>query len=143
MIIDTSHNNKDISLLLNDIVGKPFSFLKTIIMGGTVSNRMIIEDASPNMKPYLNTAFNATYSKIELRPLGILVSIIKGIGKITWVIPYDQLVIYKSNCSSVYAQGRFIQFRANQNFKDNKGLFEKLFKLKSKYEAKYSVLDFT
>jgi hypothetical protein len=112
-------------------------------MGGTVSNRMIIEDASPNMKPYLNTAFNATYSKIELRPLGILVSIIKGIGKITWVIPYDQLVIYKSNCSSVYAQGRFIQFRANQNFKDNKGLFEKLFKLKSKYEAKYSVLDFT
>jgi hypothetical protein len=142
MIIDTSHCNKDISILINDLVGSPFSLLKTIKMRGTGSKRMIIEDSSPNMKPYLNTAFDATYSHIELRPLGILISIIRGLGKFIWVIPYNQLVIYKNNCSTVYAQGRYIHFRANQNFRDNKDFFDKLFRVKAKYERNCNVLHF-
>lgn len=142
MILETSHTNKDISLLINDLVGKPFGLIKNLKMKGTVSKRMIIEESSDNMKDYLNSTFDATYANIELRQLGILVRIIKGLTNFTWVIPYYQLVIYKSNLRSIYAQGRYIRFRADRNFEENKEYFEKLLGQKEKYEAKYDYLNF-
>ena len=142
MILETSHNNKDISLLINDLVGKPFSFIKTIKLKGTVSKRMIIEESSANMKDYLNSTFDATYANIELRPLGILVRIIKGFSNFTWVIPYYQLVMYKGDYSSLYAQGRFIRFRKDEAFKSSKSFLHKLLKYKARYESKYDFLNF-
>ncbi|MEQ8220265.1 MAG: hypothetical protein RH981_18670 [Arenibacter sp.] len=142
MILETSHNNKDISLLINDLVGKPFNFIKTIKLKGTVSKRMIIEESSANMKDYLNSTFDATYANIELRPLGILVRIIKGFSNFTWVIPYYQLVMYKGDYSSLYAQGRFIRFRKDEAFKSSKSFLHKLLKYKARYESKYDFLNF-
>lgn len=142
MILETSHNNKDISLLINDLVGKPFSFIKTIKLKGTVSKRMIIEESSANMTHYLNSTFDATYASVELRPLGILVRIIKGFSNFTWVIPYYQLVMYKGDYSSLYAQGRFIRFRKDEAFKSSKSFLHKLLKYKARYESKYDFLNF-
>ena len=142
MILDTTHRNNDTSLLINDIVGKPFSFLKTIKMKGTVSKKMVIEESSDNMKDYLNNIFDATYANIELRPLGILVRIIKGLTNFTWVIPYYQLVMYKGDYSSLYAQGRFIRFRKDGSFENSKSFLHKLMKLKARYESKYDFLNF-
>ncbi|MCM4151207.1 hypothetical protein DHD05_06350 [Arenibacter sp. N53] len=142
MILETSHKNKGISLLINDVVGKPFSFIKIIKMKGCSSKRMIIEDSSPNLKAYQNRANDPTYANIELRPLGILIRIIKGLSNFTWVIPYYQLVIYKSNNSHIYSQGRFIRFRADKNFEGNKDFFQKLMDQKEKYEAKFGYLNF-
>jgi len=142
MILDTTHRNNDTSLLINDIVGKPFSFLKTIKMKGTVSKRMVIEESSNNMKDYLNSTFDATYANIELRPLGILVRIIKGFTNFTWVIPYYQLVIYKGDYSSLYAQGRFVRFRKDEAFENSKPFLHKLLKYKARYESKYDFLNF-
>ncbi|GBF20433.1 hypothetical protein C21_02605 [Arenibacter sp. NBRC 103722] len=142
MILETSHRNKDISLLINDLVGKPFSFIKTIKMKGTVSKRMVIEESSDNMKDYLNSTFDATYANIELRPLGILVRIIKGTINFTWVIPFYQLVIYKGDYSSLYAQGRFVRFRKDGAFEQSKPLLLKLMRQKAKYESKYDFLNF-
>tara|TARA_R110000744_G_scaffold106220_3_gene202426 strand:- start:3332 stop:3763 length:432 start_codon:yes stop_codon:yes gene_type:complete len=142
MILETSHNNKDISLLINDLVGKPFSFIKTIKLKGTVSKRMIIEESSANMTDYLNSTFDATYASVELRPLGILVRIIKGFSNFTWVIPYYQLVMYKGDYSSLYAQGRFIRFRKDEAFKSSKSFLHKLLKYKARYESKYDFLNF-
>lgn len=142
MILDTTHRNNDTSLLINDLVGKPFSFLKTIKMKGTVSKKMVIEESSDNMKDYLNSTFDATYANIELRPLGILVRIIKGITNFTWVIPYYQLVMYKGDYSSLYAQGRFIRFRKDESFENSRSFLHKLMKLKARYESKYDFLNF-
>lgn len=142
MILETSHKNKDISLLINDVVGKPFSFIKTIKMKGCTSKKMIIEDSSPNLKAYQNRAIDATFANIELRPLGILIRIIKGLSNFTWVIPYYQLVIYKSNSNHIYSQGRFIRFGVDKNFKENKDFFDKLFIQKANYKTKYDFLNF-
>jgi hypothetical protein len=142
MILETTHNNKDTPLLANDLVGKPFSFIKTIQMKGIVSKRMIIRESSDNMKAYLNSTFDATYAHIELRPLGVLVRIIKGFTNFTWVIPYYQLVIYKGDRSSLYAQGRYIRFRKDEAFENNKSFLNKLMKYKSRYELKYAFLNF-
>ena len=138
--METTHANKDQDELINDLVGKPFTFLQSLRMKGIGSKRMIIDDVSPNMKSYLNTVSDVNYANIELRPIGILIRINKVLKNYTWVIPYYQLVIYKTNGSSIHAQGRFIHFRNNKTFKENKSFFDKLLDLKIKYESQYSFL---
>jgi len=139
MILETTYTNKEQTELINDLVGKPFRFMQSLKMKGVGSKRMIIEDVSPNMQQYLNKIEDVNYANIELRPIGILIRINKALKTFTWVIPYYQLVIYKTNGSSIHAQGRFIHFRNNITFKDNKAFFDKLLNEKVKYESQYSI----
>lgn len=139
MVLDTTHKNKEHENLINDLVGKRFSFLQSLKMKGIGSKRMIIDEVSTNMKIYTNSISDVNYANIELRPSGILIMINKGLRNFTWIIPYYQLVIYKTNGSSIHAQGRFIHFRNNNNFKENKSFFDKLLDMKIAYESKYNM----
>lgn len=138
MVLDTTYKNKEHENLINDLVGKRFSFLQSIKMKGIGSKRMIIDEVSPNMKSYTNTISDVNYANIEMRPFGILIRINKGLDNFTWVIPYYQLVIYKTNGSSIHAQGRFIRFRNNITFKENKAFFDKLLDKKIEHEYQYN-----
>lgn len=140
MILDTTYTNKKHTEIINDLVGKPYGFVQSIRMKGIGSKRMIIEDVSPNMKQYLNTVAAVNYANLELRPLGLLIRINKGLRNYTWVIPYYQLVMSHSDGSSIHAQGKFIQFRKNTTFKENKAFFAKLLDKKVKYDVEYNIL---
>ena len=140
MLLDTTYSNKENDQLINDLVGKPFSLYQSFKMKGIGSKRMIIDEVSPNMKSYLNTVSDVNYANIELRPIGILIRMNKGLKNYTWVIPYYQLAIYRINGSSIHTQGRFVHFRNNKMFKENKSFFDKLLDLKIQYESQYSFL---
>ena len=140
MIQNTTYTDKSQDALINDMVGKPFSFFQAIKMKGVGSKRMMIEDVSPNMKQYINTVSAVSYANLELRPSGLLIRINKGLTNFTWVIPYYQLVIFKTNGSSIHAQGKFIKFRTNVTFKENKAFFDKLLDEKVKYDVQFNVL---
>ena len=107
-------------------------------MGGTGSKRMIIDELSPNMTVYLADGNGLNYANIELRPYGILVRINKGLQNFTWVIPYYQLVIYKTEGCSIHAQGRFIHFRNNITYKENRAFLDKLLVQKAEFMEQYS-----
>jgi hypothetical protein len=108
-------------------------------MKGIGSKRMIIEDVSPNMKAMMNKVSDINYANIELRPKGILVMINQGLKNFTWIIPFYQLVIYKTNGSSIHAQGRFVRFRNSKTFRENKKFFDKLLDQKVKYDMEYTM----
>ncbi|WP_047545595.1 hypothetical protein [Psychroserpens sp. Hel_I_66] len=137
MILDSTHPNKDHKKVIIDLAGKPFSFLEALKMGGVGSKRMIIENVSPNMEQYLNTVDDVNYANIEMRNKGILIYINKGLKNYTWIIPYYQLVIYKTNGASIHAQGKFIHFKYNKTFKENKGFFNKLLDIKARFDEQY------
>lgn len=139
MVLDTTYNNKEHDNLINDIVGKPYSLIQSIKMGGTGSKRMMIEEVSPNFQSYMNTVSDINYGNIEMRPNGILLYINKGLKNFTWVIPFYQLVIYKTNGASIHAQGRFVRFRNNKLFKENKSFFSKLLDTKVNYDLQYEM----
>lgn len=139
MVLDTTYNNKEHDNLINDIVGKPYTFIQSIKMGGTGSKRMMIEEVSPNFQSYMNTVSDINYGNIEMRPNGILLYINKGLKNFTWVIPFYQLVIYKTNGASIHAQGRFVRFRNNKLFKENKSFFSKLLDAKVNYDLQYEM----
>ena len=137
MILETTYSSRENQQMINDLVGKQFSFLQMIKMKGVGSKRMIIEEVSPNMTQYLNQGSDLNYANIEMRPMGILVRINKGLKNFAWVIPYYQLVIYKTNGASIHAQGKFISFRNNKTFKENKSFFKKLLNEKVKHDLQY------
>lgn len=138
MVLNSTHTNKEHRDILEDLVGRPFSFLESIKMKGIGSKRMVINDVSPNLKPLMNAIADINYANIELRTKGILIYINKGTQNFTWAIPYYQLVVYKTNGSSIHAQGKFVHFKNNQTFKENKKFFNKMFDEKIKYDLEYS-----
>ena len=134
MIFDTTYRNKEDLELITDLVGKPFRVLQAIRMGGIGSKRMIVDQVSPNMQQYLNQVSDINYANIELRSGGILVHINKGLKNYSWAIPYYQLVLYKTDGSSIHAQGRFVKFTRNKLFVENKKFFNKLLDIKVQYD---------
>lgn len=137
LILDSTHPNKQYKQMINDLIGKSFSFFDILKIGGIGSKRMIIEEASPNMQQYISTKSENNYANIELRSDGILIYINKGLNNYTWVIPYYQLVIYKTNGASIHAQGKYLHFRNNKTFKENKSFFDKLLKRKVDYDERF------
>ncbi|TXE16040.1 hypothetical protein ES692_14065 [Psychroserpens burtonensis] len=138
MILDTTHNNKEHKNIITDLIGRPYTFMESIKMRGVGSKRMIIENVSPNLQQHLNTIADINYANIEMRPSGILIYINKGLKNYTWVIPFYQLVIYKTNGISIHAQGKFVHFKNNTMFKENKVYMDKLFDVKVKFDERYS-----
>jgi hypothetical protein len=138
LILNSTHPNRDHKQIINDLIGKPYSFFESFKMGGIGSKRMIIENVSPNMQQYLNTVADINYANIEMRPNGILIYINKGLKNFTWILPYYQLVIYKTNGTSIHGQGKFIHFRNNKNFKENKVFLDKLQSAKVTFDEQYS-----
>lgn len=138
MILNTTHHNPDHKKIISDLIGNPFSLVQKLKLGGIGSKRMIIDEVSPNMQSMMNLVSDLNYGNIEMRPKGILLMINKGLKNFTWIIPYYQLVIYKTNGSSIHAQGRFVHFRNNTTFKENKKFFDKLLDQKVKYDMEFS-----
>ena len=101
---------------------------------------MIVDEVSPNLEPMINKVADLTYANMELRPNGVLIMINKGLRNFTWIIPYYHLVIYKTNGASIHAQGKYIRFRNNKTFKENKSFFNKLLNEKVKYDLQYDFI---
>ena len=141
MLIDTTHYNSEHKQIIADLVGSPFSLVQKLKLNGVGSKRMIIDEVSPNLQQVLNMVSDINYGNIELRPKGILIHITKGLKNFTWIIPYYHLVIYKINGSSIHAQGKFVHFRANKTFKENKKFFDKLIDQKTKHDMLYKMPD--
>jgi hypothetical protein len=140
MILDTTYHNKEHKQLLYYLVGRSFTLLESLKMKGIGSKRMIVEEVSPNMNRYMNLVSDINYANIELRKNGILILINKGLQNFTWAIPYYQLVIYKTSGASIHAQGKFIHFKNNKTFKENKRFFKKMLDEKIKYDEQYNFL---
>ncbi|MBR9915605.1 MAG: hypothetical protein GYB32_12400 [Algicola sp.] len=138
MILDSTYNNKEHKQIINDLIGKPYSFFESLRMKGIGSKRMMIEKVSPNLESYMNKVSDINYANMEMRPYGLLIYINKGLKNFTWVIPYYQLVLYKTNGASIHAQGKFIHFRNNKTFKENKSFFRKLMAAKVRFDEQYN-----
>lgn len=142
MILETTYKKKGQKEIIGDLVGNPYTFFQSIKMKGIGSKRLIITAVSPNMQQYINDNEDITYANIELRPKGILIHINKGLRNFVWIIPFYHLVIYRNNGSSIHAQGKFIHFKNDKMYIENRLFFKKLLNKKNEHEEKYNVLPY-
>jgi hypothetical protein len=139
MILNTTHENKDHKKMIDNLVGKSYSFWEAIKKGGTGSKRMVIQSVSPNMRPLMNEVADINYASIEKRPKGILIFITKGLQNFTWVIPYYQLFLYKTDTLSIHAQGNFVKFVNNNMLKSNDKFFKSVIEEKIQFDKQYEL----
>jgi hypothetical protein len=126
MIYNTTYNNEDFSLESTKTVGKAFSFIDRIRQGGIGSGRLMIHEISPKLKLGKLEFSEIDYGNIELRPKGIIVHYTSKLERFSWVIPYYRLNIYNSQFFSIHADGNFIQFMKNKNYKSNKKFLDRV-----------------
>jgi hypothetical protein len=133
MLFNTSYNNKEYTKESIDILGKPFSFFKKIKIGGIGSSRLIIEELSAKLQPNHMQTLSINYSNIELRPKGIIIHFTNRLDRYSWIIPYYRLVTYSTHTFSIQANGHFIKFNKNKNYRDNKKFIDKMIDLKNNF----------
>lgn len=126
MILNTTYTERDQEERIDNLVGKKFGFIETLKLKGIGSKRMIINKASNKIESLLNKSQDINYVNIELRPKGVLLRIHATLKTYAWVIPYYQLLVFKSLNTSIHAQGQFIQFKQDNRLRDNKGFFQKM-----------------
>jgi len=110
MIINTSYTDKKITKQINEAVGRPFSLIDRIRLGGIGSRRMAISDISNNYKKYLNADHYISNANIELRPKGILIHFRHKLQAYTWLMPFSRLLIDYNKALKINADGDYIEF---------------------------------
>ena len=131
MIYNSTYNDIEKEIETNNLVGRKFNLIKSIRLGGIGSKRLVVEELGQDFKKMIQQRNDLIYSNIELRSEGIIVYIVEGQKRFTWVIPFYKLVIYKTPSFSIHSDGSFIRFSNKLNHKQNLIFFKKI--LKHKY----------
>ena len=126
MIYNSTYNDIEKEIETNNLVGKKYNLIKSIRLGGIGSKRLIVEDLGVNFKKLIQQKTDLIYSNVELRDKGIIVYVIDGQKRFTWVIPYYKLVIYKTPTFSIHSDGNFIRYSNKLNHKQNLLFFKKI-----------------
>ncbi|WP_282147997.1 hypothetical protein [Algibacter lectus] len=130
MLFNTTQINDAFVKESDNLVGKAFSFLEKIKMGGIGSSRFMIEEISEKLQPKNLQTLTTNYANIELRPKGIIVHFTNRLDRYSWIIPYYRLVTYSTKTYTIHANGHFIKFKKNKNYDDNKKFIDKMINLK-------------
>lgn len=133
MVKNLSYNSKKINTVLLELVGRPFSFIEGLKLGGIGSNKLVIADASKEIVELLRLDNNVNYCNIEIRKNGLIIRFRSLLETYGFIIPYYKLIIYKgeSNIYSLYKDTSYIKF-----FADNKStslFMKKIIRLKTDY----------
>lgn len=126
MIFNSTYTDKEKEIEVEKLIGKKYSLFNSIRLNGVGSKRLIIEETSPKFKKIIIQKNDLIYSNIEIRYRGIIVYIAEGLNRFSWVIPYHQLVVYKTPNYSIHSNGNFIRFSNDLNIKENLKFFKKL-----------------
>ncbi len=126
MIYNSTYNEIEKEIETNNLVGKKYNLIKSIRLGGIGSKRLIVEDLGMNFKKLIQQKTDLIYSNVELRDKGIIVYVVDGQKRFTWVIPFYKLVIYKSPTFSIHSDGNFIKYSNKLNHKQNLLFFKKI-----------------
>ncbi|GAA0762094.1 hypothetical protein [Psychroflexus lacisalsi] len=131
MLLNVSYNRPKIKQQIIDKVGKPFTFMERIKLGGIGSGKLNINSSSIQIYNLLILDNNLNICGVEMRPNGIIVTFRSLLETYALVIPYYKLKLYKgqSKVYSIYMDNYFIKVEAKE--KRNHEFLKKILKYKS------------
>lgn len=128
MVFDTTYTDKEITIEINKLAGRPYSLIQRLKLGGIGSHRIIIDQASDDLEKYINPGHSINHVNFELRPLALLAHLKRRTQTFCWVIPYINLEMtedYQMISDSVRRIALKEPLRYNQDF------FKKVERLKT------------
>jgi hypothetical protein len=129
MILNISYQSKSQERDINDHVGLSYTFWESLKMGGSGSQKLIINDCHEIFDPYLKQLHSTKYCNIELRPKGIGLRFRYKLEAIGWFIPYTDLSYnHGAHNLKVHDQltGYFMNLKASHRNQINLKFMEKM-----------------
>jgi hypothetical protein len=116
MLLNVSYNRPKIKKKIDDSVGKSFSLVERIKLGGIGSGKLIINSASQQIHNLLILDSYTNVCSVEIRPQGIILNFRSILETYALVIPYYKLKVYKGESEqySFYMDNYFIKVKADQ-----------------------------
>jgi len=129
MILNISYQSKSQERDINDHVGLSYTFWESLKMGGSGSQKLIINDCHEIFDPYLKQLHSTKHCNIELRPKGIGLRFRYKLEAIGWFIPYTDL-IYNHEAYNLKLQdqltGYFMNLKASHRNRINLRFMDKM-----------------
>ena len=131
MLKNISYNNPKIIDEINNYVGKPYTILQRLKIGGIGSSKLIINSADSIIENLLNLDNNLNYCNIEIRPKGIIIHFKSLLETYGLIVPFYKLKIFKGKANeySIYIDNFFIKVNASE--KNEHDFFKKILKLRA------------
>ena len=131
MLKNISYNNPKIIDEINNYVGKPYTILKRLKIGGIGSSRLIINSADSIIENLLNLDNNLNYCNIEIRTKGIIIHFKSLLETYGLIVPFYKLKIFKGKANeySIYIDNFFIKVNASE--KNEHDFFKKILRLRA------------
>lgn len=95
MLANVSYNNKAQRDEIDVLVGKPFTLLQRIKIGGVGSPKLYVTASSKEIEALFLLDHNDNTCNIELRPKGIILRFRSLLETYALVIPYYKLTLFK------------------------------------------------
>lgn len=131
MLKNISYNNPKIIDEINNYVGKPYTILQRLKIGGIGSSKLIINSADSIIENLLNLDNNLNYCNIEIRPKGIIIHFKSLLETYGLIIPFYKLKIFKGKANeySIYIDNFFIKVNASE--KNEHDFLKKILRLRA------------
>ncbi|MCP4521423.1 MAG: hypothetical protein GY827_06990 [Cytophagales bacterium] len=140
MVIGHNIKQEEANKKIDKLLGESFSIFKKIVSGTDESKVFSVQHISPHFRIPADEIDNYQHGIIEMRPNGILVHLMYGVQKISWAIPYYQLVIYKSEVLSFHAQGYVVKFHCNEHYQNNLAFIDQIMENRNEFLDQYGML---
>ena len=126
MLLNVSYNNPDVRKKIDEAVGRPFTLMERIKMGGIGSPKLFINTCSVEINNLLILDNNLNICNIEMRPLGIIVGFRSLLESYALIIPYYKLSLYKGKADeySIYRDKYYFKIRARKQDMAAHGFFK-------------------
>ena len=95
MLANVSYNNKDQHEYIDKLVGKPFTLMNRLKLGGVGSPKLHIVSSSKEIDSLFVLDHNENTCNIELRPNGIILRFRSLLETYGLIIPYYKLTVFK------------------------------------------------
>jgi len=131
MLKNISYNNPKIIDEINNYVGKPYTILKRLKIGGIGSSKLIINSADSIIENLLNLDNNLNYCNVEIRPKGIIIHFKSLLETYGLIVPFYKLKIFKGRANeySIYIDNFFIKVNASEQ--NEHDFFKKILRLRA------------
>ena len=140
MIRNITYDDKDIKAEIDCLIGKSFSLVERLKMGGNGSPRFTIIDSSFTIRKLIRRSNAIGYCNIELRPAGVLVSFKSVLDTYSWAIPFNKLNVYQEKKHYIlHSDIEFVKLVNNYKSNLNKQFIQRLVDLKVKFMQNLSI----
>lgn len=137
MLANVSYNNKAQRESIDTLVGKPFTLMNRLKLGGVGSPKLHVVSSSKEIDSLFVLDHNDNTCNIELRPNGIILRFRSLLETYGLIIPYYKLTIFKGTGEAYSIQMGHHKVGISAKSKNVRDFFKKIQQQKARISDNY------